>query len=168
MNDNKTNYTWAIVVGIIIVIIAIYFIVKNKNQVAVAPAGDDSSLVNTNGQPGVGMPSEDTTVGSVHTSASTASLISYDKALVTYKDRRIQFDPTCQAIPHTATYKNNTEVMLDNRSAETRSIHMGSLGTLSIKPWGFKIIMLSSTLLPNVLAVDCNQSQNVALITIQK
>ncbi|MEK7227921.1 MAG: hypothetical protein AAB681_01030, partial [Patescibacteria group bacterium] len=92
---------------------------------------------------------------------------SYANALVKYKDRRIQFDDTCRAFPSTVTYKDNTGIMLDNRSAQTRIIKVGS--TYTVKPYGFKIIVLPDIYLKSkTLLVDCGAAQNVATILIQE
>ena len=169
MEDKKTSYTGLIVVGVIVVIIAIALMMRNKSEVVETPVADQTTVTpDTNGQPGAEAVIEDVTTGSVHSSIDVAALMTYQDAIAKYGDRRIQFLPSCQANPHTVTFKNKTELMLDNRSANARSIHMGTLGTFPIKAWGFKIIDLTSTMLPNVLAIDCDQLQNVALLTIQK
>src|SRR3989344_2897426 len=58
---------------------------------------------------------EDTTTGSVN-AVNPAASISYANALVKYKDARIQLDNTCQASPDRMTFKNNTNIMIDNRA----------------------------------------------------
>ena len=108
---------------------------------------------------------EDTSTGSVNTGAPAASL-SYQQALVTYKDKRLQITNTCQVSPNNVTYKNGTSIMLDNRSAVTRTIKLGS--TYSIKAYGFKIVKLNSATVPATWLMDCDSSQNVATILIQK
>lgn len=108
---------------------------------------------------------EDTSVGSVNTGSSAAS-ISYANALVKYKDARIQLDQNCQAHPNNVTYKNNTDIMIDNRASVARTVKVGS--SFGIKAWGFKIVKLSSATLPATWYVDCGGSQNVATILIQK
>jgi len=108
---------------------------------------------------------EDTSTGSVNTGAPAASL-SYQQALVAYKDKRLQITNTCQVSPNNVTYKNGTSIMLDNRSAVTRTIKLGS--TYSIKAYGFKIVKLNSATVPATWLMDCDSSQNVATILIQK
>lgn len=108
---------------------------------------------------------EDTSAGSVNTGSSQAS-ISYANALVKYKDARIQFDGVCQASPNNMTFKNGTSIMVDNRAPVDRAVKVGSI--FNIKAYGFKIIKLSSTTLPATLLVDCDKSQNVATILLQK
>jgi len=108
---------------------------------------------------------EDTTTGSVNATSPAAS-ISYQSALVKYKDARIQLDNTCQASPDRMTFKNNTNIMIDNRAPVTRTVKVGS--TFTIKAYGFKIVNISSASLPATWYVDCDTSQNVSTILIQK
>jgi len=96
-----------------------------------------------------------------------ASAISYANALVKYADRRIQLDTMCQAHPSNVTYKDNTGIMIDNRSPQTRTVKIGT--TFTIKPWGFKIVVLPDVYLKsNTILVDCDNSQNVATILVQE
>lgn len=93
--------------------------------------------------------------------------LTYANALIKYTDRRIQLDAMCQAHPNTVSYKDNTGIMIDNRSPQTRTVKVGS--TFTIKPWGFKIIVLPDVYLTaKTLLVDCDGSQNVATIIIQE
>ena len=93
--------------------------------------------------------------------------IAYNNALVQYADRRIQLDKNCQATPNNVTYKDNTGIMIDNRSAQTRTIKVGT--TFTIKPWGFKIVVLPDIYLKSkTILVDCDKYQNVATILVQE
>jgi len=98
---------------------------------------------------------------------AAAAPIAYNAALVKYADRRIQLDTICQAHPNKVTYKDNTGIMIDNRSAKTRTIKVGT--TFTIKPWGFKIVVLPDVYLASkTLLVDCDGYQNVATILVQE
>ena len=109
-------------------------------------------------------PTEDVSTGSVNTGA--AASIAYTEALVKYKDARIQLEKNCQASPDKGTFKNGTNIMIDNRAPVSRTVKVGS--TFTIKAYGFKIVNLSSATLPATWYVDCDTSQNVATILIQK
>ena len=111
------------------------------------------------------IPTEDTSAGSVK-ATTPAKSISYAQVLVKFKDSRIQLDQNCQAYPNVMTFKNNTEIMIDNRSPLARVVKIGSV--YNVKAYGFKIIKLSSLTLPTTWFVDCGTSQNVATILIQK
>jgi len=101
------------------------------------------------------------------TTGTVASAISYANALVKYADRRIQLDPTCQAHPNTVTYKDNTGIMIDNRSSQTRTVKVGI--TFVMKPYTFKIVVLPDVyLVSKTLLIDCDQSQNVATVLVQE
>lgn len=158
----NTNSVWAWV-GIIVLVAAVVLIVVNvrKND-KVDSTDTDTSLV----------PTEDVSAGSIDAPKTTGVApvtMSYQNALETYATHRIQFDANCQATPHTSTYKNGTNVMLDNRAPDARMIHLGDLGTVSIKGYGFKIVNFSlAGLTKNDIAIDCDASQSVAIITVQK
>ena len=142
----------------IIVIIALYFIFSNmqvpNNEVTTeSESTQDTSDENASTQ--------DTNAGIV------AASISYADALVKYADRRIQLDPNCQAYLNTVTYKDNTGIMIDNRSDKTRTIKVGT--TFTIKPWGFKVVVLPDVYLASkTIFVDCDGSQNVATVLVQE
>src|SRR5690606_21630321 len=54
--------------------------------------------------------------------------MSYEEALRVYSTRRIQFDGVCNPTPAMSTYKNGTEIMIDNRASVARTLTLGSLG----------------------------------------
>lgn len=157
----NNNALWWIV-GIIVVVLIIMLVVrKNKSDVVVGDVtGDQTSLE----------ASEDVSEGSVNdpkTSGGTAVTLSYQQALTKYADKRIQFNDMCGATPNTVTYKDNTGIMLDNRSAKSRTIKVGT--TYTVKPWGFKIITLPDTYLKSsTILIDCDKQQNVATILVQE
>jgi len=95
--------------------------------------------------------------------------LSYQNALVLYPaDKRIQLSGTtsCQATPTNVTYKNGTSIMIDNRSAQSHTIKLGT--TYVIPGYGFKIVKLSSATLPYAFFVDCDKQQNIATLSVQK
>ncbi len=161
------SFIWGLV-AVVVVALVIWAVRSNR---AAAPQGADLSGAE-NSQNGNSLVStEDLSAGSANApkaSAPTPAPLSYARALELYAAKRIQFDAGCQAIPNAATFKNGTLIMLDNRSGENRVIHMGSLGNYSVKAWGFKIVDLSSDMLPNPMAVDCGPMENVAIVTVQR
>ena len=101
--------------------------------------------------------------------ASQPVTMSYTNALALYKDnKRIQLsgDTFCQVTPNNVMYKNGTSIMIDNRSAKTRTVKVGA--TYSIPGYGFKIVKLSSGTLPATLFMDCDTQQNVAKVLLQR
>jgi len=158
------NKVWA-VVGVVLLILIIILVVKTKNP---------SEEVAVNGAPGASNDAlevtEDISAGSVNLPdfKSTVPPVSYTyaEALVKFKDKRIQIDESCQAMPRAMTFKNNTNIMIDNRGKIGRRVKIGEV--INVKAWGFKIINISSATLPATWLVDCDASQNVATILIQK
>lgn len=154
--ENKKMWIWVVIVLVLIGGMAMYTF-KNKAEPVV-----DNQLNEVEG-------TEDTTpvVEDAQVTNTTKVSLSYADALVKYADKRIQLDSSCQARPNVVTYKDNTGIMIDNRSDQTRTVKVG--GTYTIKPYGFKIIILPNiTTAPKSILVDCDQSQNVATILVQE
>ena len=147
----KGNAVLELIVVLALVIFALW---SMKNSSTTVVVSDTPGIVST----------EDTSTGSVNVVAP--KILSYEQALVRFKDSRIQLDKNCQAYPNVVTYKNNTDIMIDNRSPLARTIKIGSV--YNVKAYGFKIIRLSSLTLPVTFLMDCGTSENVATILIQK
>ena len=174
MNNNENNGGWWFAFTVLLVLCLIIAGVKHHKGVVAMQAmqqGQSSAAMMDNGDQtasAAAMSTEDVSTGDVNAANPGAAPLAYDQAIVKYADSRIQFDQSCKATPSQATYKNGTLVMLDNRSNMSRDIHLGSLGDVTIKAWGFKIVNLTSSLLPNDMAIDCGSQQNVAIVSIQK
>ena len=144
-----------IIVLLIVAVLAIYgFYLMKNNPVSTLPTQENVQPTNPRYQ----------NVNPINT-YNPQTLSFYEQALSEYKDARIQLDDKCQATPNYVTYKNNTSVMIDNRSASSRIIKLGS--TYNIEPYGFKIIFLSSPITPLAWYLSCNESKNVATILVQ-
>lgn len=161
-----TNTQIGFAIGAVIIIIIIVLLVGRKSHAPVME--DNDSLVKA----------EDTMMTPPGTMVFTPKVVpvvetvvapsmTYDQAVTTYKDARIQFSQTCQASPMQPTFKNGTEIMLDNRSSEIKTLAFDST-TYTIPAYGFEIVTLSAMTLPHTVFVDCNTSQNVTSILIQK
>ena len=161
-NKNKKMWVWVVIVLVVLVGIVLWatkssapIVVQNTN-----PTDNTALQVNS---------TEDLSAGSVDASTSATSpavTIAYSDALVKYAKARLQLDSTCQGSPDNMTFKNNALLMIDNRAPVARTVHVGSVFT--IKAYGFKIIKLSSSTLPTTWKVDCDSSQNVSSILIEK
>jgi hypothetical protein len=155
MESNKNKNLW---IGLVVVIIifCVMFWFFRKASAPETTSNNSIPVVN---------PAEN--INTNNTGVSTAKpSISYANALIKYKNARLQLDKTCQADIDKMTFKNNSSLMIDNRAPVARTVKVGS--TFSIKAYGFKIIQLSSSTLPATWFVDCDKSQNVATILIQK
>ena len=155
--ENKNNKVLYYVIAAVVIILVVVFLIMNKRIIPVAnniEQGTDQIV-----------PEEDTSEGRVN-ATTPAAILSYAQALLKYKDARIQIGESCQAFPNNVTFKNNTSIMIDNRTAVSHALKVGS--TFSIKGYGFKIVKLSSSTLPATWLMDCDKFQNIATILIQK
>ena len=164
MKNNKV-LLWVLgALAVVLIVVAVVYVRKNDTDMT----GEDVVRNDTVG--GEVVPTEDVSEGSVTTpvAGSGSVTLSYQQALTKYASARMQFDAQCATTPKQATWKNGTLIMLDNRSALPRTIRLGGMGNVSIKAWGFKIVKLSASNLPQTLLVDCGVQQNVASILVQK
>jgi hypothetical protein len=97
----------------------------------------------------------------------TNNKLAYGEAWKIYGDRRIQFSETCYATPAHSTYKNGTEIMLDNRSPESKTFRLGNIAHV-IAGYDYKIVKLSYDTFPTEVLIDCGAQQNVATIIVQQ
>ncbi len=144
-----------ITVSILVVLILFTGFYKGKNQTTI-------ELMDRSGIEDI----SDINAGINKTVKSYSPTPRYTEAVALYRDRRIQLDVNCQAILNNLTFKNHTKIMIDNRSPFTRTVKIGK--TMTINPWDFKIVKLSSINLPFTYFVDCDGSENVATLLIQK
>ena len=160
--NNLRTWTWVIVALVVIIAVALFFVFNNKPEIKQTTTDNSATTNNsatTEPDSVQDISSKDVGVGSVS--------ISYANALIKYADRRIQLDKTCQAHPNNVTYKDNTGIMIDNRSPQTLTVKVGT--TFTIKPYGFKIVVLPDIYLASkTILVDCNNYQNVATILVQE
>lgn len=98
---------------------------------------------------------------------SVGQSMPYSQLVAEYATRRIQFDERCQAIPGSPTYKNNTSVMFDNRSGDARYIKIGDVIYL-FGGYDYKILTLSSSVLPKTISLSCGAAVNVGSILLQR
>jgi flagellar basal body-associated protein FliL len=145
----KSNSTMYVVVGIIVILAIVFFAMSKKKEVEEAPVVDNIT--------------EDTSVAGVNEvePSSPEKALTYQQALVKYKDKRIQFTADCQASPDRQVFKVGTSIMLDNRAQKATTVKVGS--TYNLGSYGFRIITLNNT---GTFLVDCGVSQNVATVIV--
>ena len=147
--ENNNNKNVLLFVGLLAVLAVTFFVFKYyKNQVV----GNSEQIA-----PKITVDTNNNT---------TITINSYNEALALYKDKSLQLGADCQATPNVLNFRNRTLIMVDNRSDKVRTIKVGKVVT--IKPWGFTFVQLSSSKLPITWLVDCDSLQNVASINIQK
>lgn len=166
--EKERSTMWISTVVLVIVVAGVLFMVFNKKDTTDVVVEDTTTgAVVNDGTNTTDEPKESVQDTTGVKAGTPAVSISYANALVKYADRRIQLDKTCQAYPNTVTYKDNTGIMIDNRSSETRTVKIDQ--TYTIKPYGFRIVVLPDVYLKSkTVLVDCNGSQNVATILIQE
>ncbi|PJE51142.1 MAG: hypothetical protein COV29_02615 [Candidatus Yanofskybacteria bacterium CG10_big_fil_rev_8_21_14_0_10_36_16] len=79
----------------------------------------------------------------------------YSQLVKEYETRRVQFDANCRVNSPNSTFKNNTAVMFDNRSADTKIITVGGVD-YNFPAYGYKIINIAGIDLPANVSIDCN------------
>jgi hypothetical protein len=93
---------------------------------------------------------------------------SYVDALKTYASRKVQMSH-CLATPNKMIFKNNTELMFDNRDSVAIDLKIDGK-TNTISALGYKIITFSSKTLPHAVDIDCysggKPTYNVATVTL--
>lgn len=95
------------------------------------------------------------------------SALSYNDALKKYGSNRIQFDTSCQAVPNNVTYKSGTQVMFDNRANVKRTIVFNGK-KYTITAYGYTVVSMVASKYPATAFIDCDSSQNIATVLIQK
>lgn len=156
---------WVAVAIIALIVILFSFMSKKQGSYTATPTTTVPSATNS-----VTNPVTTTTAPRAALIVNKAVIpvnLSYADALKIYADRRIQLDTACQATPNVVTYKDNTGIMIDNRSAKTRTVKVGD--TYIIKPYGFKIVVLPDIYLKaKKIYLNCDKSISVATILIQE
>lgn len=166
-NISKQNIRIGVAAIVVIGVIAVFVFGKPAVAPEVGTLTGDQAATSSN--PTITPAKTAATKSTTSTTGSDAVSVSYEKALEVYTGKtRIQLmgDTVCQVSPTMATYKNGTSIMLDNRTAEARTVTLGTAYT--VPAYGFKIVKLSSTTLPVTLLMDCGKQQNVATILLQK
>lgn len=154
----------AIVIGAVIALAAYLSakdIKKVENEIIQQQAAEQQAAAEAAQQQATTTP----TSGSTTTPAPAK--LSYSQAVVKYADRRIQFDSNCVATPVISTFKNNTDIMLDNRAGVRRTITVD--GTRhTIEGLDYKIVKMTAKTFPYTIQIDCGNGKNNANIYLQK
>ncbi len=162
------------IIGIVIVVIIIIILAAAIKQAGPNIGLNPQQWQNQNKQGQPDQPAQEepkTTSGSSQTTSAGPS-ISYQQAIKTYEGRRFQFSfaPThdCDMYPYYSVFKNNTNIMLDNRSDQKLTIGVDGESYV-LNPYSFKIVLLStSKQLPYTAKISCKPGQNTGTILLQK
>jgi hypothetical protein len=160
--DTMSKVLWAVGIIVVIVVVILLIVKGNKGPVAPESQGDQNAETALT-------PKEDVSAGSINApkanATTPAALLSYEQALAKYGTNRIQFGNRCEATPTTMTFKQGTDIMIDNRAGVDRTFNIN--GKFTVKAYGFKIVDISASNLPRQIMVDCDGQQNVASILVQ-
>ncbi len=152
----KNTYLWVLVA---VVVVGAFFFFGRQGQ---------GPSINLEGSPTESPSSSPRPASNIQATPQfqESQIQTYSEYVAQYEGRRIQFDESCQARPAEVTFKNGTSIMLDNRSAQARNITVGSV-TYSLPGYGYRIITLSSGVLPVNLSISCGASPNIGTILLQ-
>jgi len=95
----------------------------------------------------------------------------YTALIQQYSDKKVQFNEFCHGIPGQLVVKKGQQILLDNRSADTKTIRLDSQ-TYVLSGYGYKVVVVStSNPLPYSLGIDCRSAngstENGTAINIQ-
>jgi hypothetical protein len=156
--QKKSNSTLYVVISLIVVAVIVALVLSNKKE-----AMNDDVVT-----PGVENTTTDSNVGAIDPNKEGASVGSnagkYADLVLKYKDRTLQFNEECAVVRNSYTFKQGTDVMLDNRDTTSVKIVVGSR-TFNLKAQSYKVIDLGST---GIYRVDCNDRLNVVTVNVQK
>jgi hypothetical protein len=169
MNNKKT--VWIIVIIVVVIIIGIWIWAANStSQQAMMPSTSTSSEVPVATSTASSTADTSMTPGSQVGLKTGVPAIAYANALKTYLNKRIQFstpqgENSCAASPNSLTFRSGVSFMLDNRMPIAARIHLTTGVVYNLPAYSFQIIALNT---PATYGVDCNSSQNVVTLQVQK
>jgi len=94
--------------------------------------------------------------------------LSYSEEFAKYQKlgHVIQFNADCQSFHSNLAIANGSSVMFDNRANMKQTVTFGN-SKFILDPYDFEIMTLEAPKIPTTYEVDCNGSQNVAILTIE-
>lgn len=145
--------------GIVLVVVLITLILKYPlaPTPAIAPVATLPDVALTTTTP-VKIPAK--------TNTKTTGTLTYEQAVAKYEGFILQFNTQCQSTPSRKTVKNNTTLMLDNRTNTKKTIAIDGK-SYSVPAYGYSLATFSNSKLPHVAIINCGSQNNVAQVTIQ-
>ncbi len=156
------NKTWWIV--LIVIVVGAWWMYSNKTNL---PGYGDLNPVNYSPSPTPGKSLK----ASPKTSEPESVSADYNTLLKQYVGRYIQFDSLCHGIPGQMVVKKGQSILLDNRSADTKTIKLDSQSYM-LPGYNYRIVLIGTTKpLPYSLGIDCKSvngsTENTAVINVQ-
>lgn len=90
--------------------------------------------------------------------------LSYEEQLFLYKNNVLQFNESCELATRDRSFHLGNEVMIDNRSKESRTIHVGTITTM-VEPYSFSFITLRDK---GAISVGCDDKNIVATLSVEQ
>ena len=160
IKENKNLVISILIILVIIILGLVFSRGKNTDKDNADNITEDTSVTDENTE--ISKPY----IGSNPKSAPVPRL-SYEDALIKYSSSRIQFGDTCIATPFMSTYKNNTTIMIDNRSSESKTFVVGSVSNF-VPAYDYTLVTFAYPNLPQTVYIDCGKQLNVATILVQE
>ena len=159
--NKRAMWTAVAVVVIALIVFGIYKGMDKNNSA-------DQNTTNNSQQNSSNQTGDNTSGQDVVTPpAGGTGKLSYTEALKKYGTNRIQFDSTCQAKPNNVAFKAGTDVMFDNRAKATRTINFNGI-KYTVKAEDYFVVRIAAASYPSTVLIDCDKSQNVATVLIQR
>lgn len=103
--------------------------------------------------------------------AKSAAPSAYSEVVRQFGNNRIQFDALCHGLPDQLVLKKGTKMMLDNRSADTKTISWEGYSTV-IGGYNYTIATLTTNKpIPQSIGMDCRSKNgstvNTVVITLE-
>jgi hypothetical protein len=165
----KSNGGTYLTIGIVVALIVVGLLLSNKKSSTddmVTPTPVDTTTPGTTTSttspgstttgPGIDPNREGISVGS---GAGT-----YANLMLKYKGRMVQFNKECAVVSNKVTFKQGTDILLDNRDDTAAKIVIGSR-TFNLPAYGYKVIDLPTI---GSYQLDCNKRLNVVTVSVQK
>lgn len=104
-------------------------------------------------------------------SRSESGSMGYTTLVRQYSDRKIQFDEFCHGVPGQLVVKKGQQILLDNRSSDTKTIKLDSQPHV-LPGYNYRLVVITtSNPLPYSLGIDCKSvngnTENSAVINVQ-
>lgn len=160
---NKQQIFWAVIVVVVLAVIWILmymaygrsYSVNNVQSIATTTSTNTNTTGNTNS-----VKPQGTTVTKVSTSG-LERLTDYAAAIKTYNGKRFQFSG-CVATPSKITVKDNTKILLDNRSVKPIKINFDAGRIYTLGAYEFGAVTLGSVNKNYIIDVGCEYDGQVA------
>ncbi|MBP9821979.1 MAG: hypothetical protein KBC81_00825 [Candidatus Pacebacteria bacterium] len=154
------NKTWTIILAIVVVAIAVWFVEGDKSGVSLNPGTTTSPTMMATKTPA-------TSVNPRATTTPVATVMpSYSQLVAQYGANRIQFTNDCQAIPASMVFKSGGSLLLDNRMNKAITVTISGMA-YPLGAYGYKVVTVSSPSAPKIVNVACDARVNASSINLQ-